>query len=502
MTELIPWVGVPWLTVAVTGPFEWFYYLVAATDLVIRIVALGVIPGNRRPSSAMAWLLLILFAPLVGILLYSLLGTARLDRRRHRRQAPANEMVLAEARMLSDLWEGDSERSEGPGSVSFLNQRLSGLPVVHGNEFELIPDYEEALGAMAEAVRGAREFVNLEFYIATWDDHTDELFTALADAADRGVRVRVLFDHIGSWQIRGYRRFLRRLRATGIEWHRTLPINPLKGRWRRPDLRNHRKILVVDNEIGFTGSQNLVEPGYHRRSSHRIGRRWVDLMARYSGGVVSELDIVFAFDWFTETGEALGREIARGARREVRDGVACQVVPSGPGLTVENNLRLFTTLVYSARRRLSLTSPYFVPDESLLYAVTTAAQRGVEVELFVSEKGDHFWVDHAQRSYYQALLDAGVRIRRYHGPHVLHAKHMTVDDEVAVLGSSNMDMRSFALNYEVTTVMYGERAVAALRRVEDGYRERSRELTAGEWRSRPLLARYVDNVARLTAALQ
>jgi cardiolipin synthase len=165
-------------------------------------------------------------------------------------------------------------------------------------------------------------------------------------------------------------------------------------------------------------------------------------------------------------------------------------------------LRLFTTLIYSAQKRLSITSPYFVPDESLLYAVTTAAERGVDVELFVSEAGDQFMVFHAQRSYYEALLRAGVRIYFYPAPAILHSKFFTVDDDVAVLGSSNMDMRSFALNYEVSLMMLGPEVVSQVRGVEDTYRAMSTELTLEEWTSRSVRSAYVDNVMRLTAALQ
>jgi cardiolipin synthase len=182
--------------------------------------------------------------------------------------------------------------------------------------------------------------------------------------------------------------------------------------------------------------------------------------------------------------------------------VGLQVVPSGPGFVTENNLRLFNSLIYSARERLSITSPYFVPDESLLYAVTTAAQRGVDVELFVGATADQFMVAHAQRSYYDALLDAGVRIWLYPEPYVLHAKHFSVDDTVAVIGSSNMDMRSFALNYEVVTMLTGSAIVERLSRVQDEYRALSTELTAEEWRSRGRAQTYLNNVMRLTAALQ
>ncbi len=166
---------------------------------------------------------------------------------------------------------------------------------------------------------------------------------------------------------------------------------------------------------------------------------------------------------------------------------------------------MFTSLIYAATQRISLTSPYFVPDESLLYAVTTAAERGIEVELFVSEVSDQFMVGHAQASYYRALLEAGVRIFRYPpAPFILHAKHFTIDDDVAVIGSSNMDMRSFGLNYEISLMLPPDppAVVERLREVQDDYRALSTELTLPEWERRPRRTKYVDNVMRLTAALQ
>jgi cardiolipin synthase A/B len=292
------------------------------------------------------------------------------------------------------------------------------------------------------------------------------------------------------------------LGGTEIDWRPMLPIHPLKGEFRRPDLRNHRKILVVDGRVAFVGSQNLVEPGYNKPKNHAAGREWVELMARVEGPVVAALDAVFASDWYSESDQSLAEELVAPEKVPQGGDFTCQVIPSGPGFVAENNLRAFTTLIYSAQHRVSLTSPYFVPDESLLYAVTTAAQRGVDVELFVSEEGDQFMVYHAQCSYYRALLESGVRIYLYPAPYVLHSKHFTIDDDVAVLGSSNMDMRSFGLNYEVSLMILGPDIVRRMRGVEDRYREGSRELTLDEWGRRSYRSRWLDNVMRLTAALQ
>jgi cardiolipin synthase A/B len=487
------------ISLAGTAP-TWVVVLLSIADLVIRVLALGIIPGNRRPTTAMAWLLGIFFVPFLGLILFLLFGNFKLSRRRRAQQDAVNKRVRAGTSQLAI----DESRYAGPewvASAAELNKTLGSLPMVDGNSVELLPGYPDSIKAMAAAVREAKEFVNAEFYIMSTDHITDDLFTALEEAAERGVEVRVLFDHLGTLRIKGYRKLIARLKASKIQWRPMLPLNPVHGQWRRPDLRNHRKIMVIDGEVAFTGSQNLIEPSYNNPRHRKVGREWVELMACLRGPIVTTLNVVFATDWLSETDETLEHQLAH--EPEVVSGaVTAQVVPSGPGFITENNLRLFNTLIYSAQHKISICSPYFVPDDSLLYAVTTAAQRGVDVELFVSEKGDQFLVHHAQRSYYEALLEAGVRIYLYKAPFVLHAKHFTIDDEVAVLGSSNMDMRSFSLNLEVSVMLLGADIVESMRAVENTYRDISSELKLEDWRQRPLAARYIDNVARLTATVQ
>jgi cardiolipin synthase len=470
-------------------------------DLALRLAVLGIIPSNRKPSAAMAWLLLILLVPLPGIGLFLLLGSNRVGRRRHTKQAEANARIQESTAHLATLDASDP----GPPyvqSVTTLNRNLGTLPAFRGNSAELLPDYAESFSAMIREIDEARTCVHVQFYITAWDEMTAPFFDALVAASGRGVVTRLLFDHLGSRGIPGYKAMLERLGGTEIDWRPMLPIHPLKGEFRRPDLRNHRKILVVDGRVAFVGSQNLVEPGYNKPKNHAAGREWVELMARVEGPVVAALDAVFASDWYSESDQSLAEELVAPEKVPQGGDFTCQVIPSGPGFVAENNLRAFTTLIYSAQHRVSLTSPYFVPDESLLYAVTTAAQRGVDVELFVSEEGDQFMVYHAQCSYYRALLESGVRIYLYPAPYVLHSKHFTIDDDVAVLGSSNMDMRSFGLNYEVSLMILGPDIVRRMRGVEDRYREGSRELTLDEWGGRSYRLRWLDNVMRLTAALQ
>ncbi len=476
--------------------------VVIAGEIVLRIAALGIIPRNRKPTAGMAWLLVILFDPWIGFFFFLFFGSARVGRKRRAKQAEINQLISDRTASIAD-----PALAASPLVTTFLhlNRKLGALPPAEAATVELFPDYLTSIAAMTEAVKTAQSRVHVEFYISDLDDTTRDFFGALAEAAGRGVKVRFLFDHLGSRKLPGHQAMLEHCTTNGIEWRRMMPVRPLHGEWRRPDLRNHRKILVVDDRVAFSGSQNLVEASYGNEKYQKMGRKWVDLMARVTGQTVAALDAVFASDWYTESGELL--EVKRGdpdgpLGPDAINAVTCQVVPSGPGFPSENNLRLFISLIHSANDRISITSPYFIPDESLLYAITTAAQRGVDVELFVNEESDQFMVGHAQASYYDALLDAGVKILMYPPPLILHGKHFTIDDTVAVIGTSNMDLRSFALNYEVIMMFLGPEAVAELRKVEDAYRELCRPLTKEEWALRPSRTRYVDTVMRLTAALQ
>ncbi|MCU1438209.1 MAG: putative phospholipase, cardiolipin synthetase [Naasia sp.] len=475
--------------------------LLLVADLLIRIGALIIIPRSRKPSSATAWLLLVMFVPYIGVLLYLLIGSPRLPKRRRERQQQIDRIIRDTTEGV-DLVNRTDEWPDWLESVVELNRNLGAIPLVGGNRAALHSDYDESIRAMTEEVDRASAYVHAQFYILNLDDTTAPFFDALERAVQRGVTVRVLLDHVASIQYPGYRRTIRRLKRSGVHWRLLLPVQPLRGRYQRPDLRNHRKLLVVDGRVAFLGSQNMIDRTYNRWINRRRRLKWRDIMTRLHGPIVRGVDAVFITDWYSETGELLLRETGPMIDRVEPDMLDCQLLPSGPGFESENNLRLFNALLYYAQKRIVIASPYFVPDESMLYAVTTAVQRGVAVELFVSEIGDQFLVHHAQRSYYQQLLEVGVTIWLYRRPVVLHAKHFTIDDTVAVIGSSNMDMRSFSLNLEVSLMVQGRDFVDQLRLVEEDYRRQARKLTIAEWEKRGAWSSVVDNLARLTSALQ
>jgi cardiolipin synthase len=487
----------------------WYAIVFLVFEYLIKIAAVGTVPENRKTGSSFAWLMLILFLPVVGLPLFLLLGSPYVRGRRHKLQGEVNALIASEtsAHPSSEKYIRDIA---GVPSIIDLNTRLSSMPLVIGRNEGLHGNYEDSIRRMAAAVDTAEVAVHVEIYIMAWDDTTDVFFTALSDAVKRGVDVRLLFDHIGTRGYPGYHDFLKRMTASGIIWHRMMPIDPLHGRWRRPDLRNHRKLLVVDGRVGFMGSQNMIDSGYLKPKHTKAGRHWKDLNIEVTGPIVDSLSAIFAIDWYTETGEILDfeshpesddAEAELAAKDDLRHG-AFQLVPSGPGFPTEPNLRMFVSLMHRAQHKLIITSPYFIPEESLLSAITTAAYRGVDVELFVSEQADQFMVQHAQRSYYGMLLEAGVKIYLYPKPTVLHAKHFTVDDEISVIGSSNMDMRSFALDYEIMLLGFGASLAEDLGKVQDEYRAVSRLLTIEDWKKEPWYRRYIDNVMRLTSDLQ
>lgn len=503
----MPWLDLTGMVMSLVDQLQWYHFVIIGLDYLLKFIALGWVPSKRRPSSAMAWLLAIFLIPFIGILLFFLIGSPQVNKRRHEIQMRANELIRDMAREEPDMPEG-RELTDEQQSMVQLNRKLTSLPAVGGTLHELYSDYAESIRKMAQTIDTAKNYVNVQIYIMAWDETTDVFFQALARAADRGVKARLMYDHVGSMKYPESHLLGRKLDRLGIEWYAMLPLKPWRWKFRRPDLRNHRKVVVVDGERAFMGSQNMIDASYLMSGNLKLGRQWVDIMGEFTGPIVTEINSVFALDWFAESGESLDLIAPTDLAQELDDEdkdvgeELMQVLPSGPGFTTDPNLRMFVSMVHHAKEHLQIVSPYFIPDESLLEAVTTAAYRGVRVELYVSEKADQAMVGHAQASYYEELLEAGVKIYQYPAPAVLHTKAAIADKEVAVMGSSNMDMRSFGLNYEITMVSFEGKLMNELDRVIQGYKETSKKLTKEQWAKRPWHQKYVDNVARLTSALQ
>lgn len=478
----------------------WLSLILVIFDIIIRLITIVWLPYNRKPIVALGWLMAIFWFPYVGFISFLIFGSSHLPRYRRMRQRIMSDVMREALPEDSPVVGSNIQLSEVARVAANLNYRLGSLPMVSGNTFELHKDNHEALIYLTQEIDKAEHYVHFEFYITSLDTATKPLWDALVRAQQRGVKVRVLIDHVGSRPYKGYRPLKKLLEESGISWHLMLPLNPLKGKWQRPDLRNHRKIVVIDGRIAFSGSQNAIHRAYDIKKNEPHGRHWIDLSFAARGPIVEELNAAFVSDWYAETKELLLEEIDP-SLTTMHDGALAQVVPSGPGYETENNLRLINHLIYNAERRILICSPYFVPDETLLQALTNAALSNIEVTVIVTEKGDQFWANMGQRSYYEQLLRAGIKICAYPGPTILHSKFMLIDDEIAFIGSSNMDPRSFSLNLEISTFIVDSSVVNAVEEVAQEYLACTKELRYDEWIARPNRLKMIENVCRLSSSL-
>ncbi len=483
---------------------QYIFIALGVVDWIIRIGALFIVPRNRKPSSATAWLMLILLLPFLGLFIFIILGSPKLNRRRRAMQRNMDEVIAnlmhngEHGKLFKKFIAKDSH--DKFDSYIKLNKNLGGFPAFEGNSVSLIDDYDGIIAKITNDIKKAKNYVHIEYFIIVMDETTENLFIEIENAVKRGVRVRLLYDAFGSRRYPNMKSMKNRLDKIGVEWHPMLPFKLPGKNFNRPDLRNHRKIVVIDGSIGYTGSQNLVTRNYHRRDE----LYYDELVARVTGPIVLQLEAVFITDWYSETGRLLGRgsDHELNTAVEATGNVKVQILPSGPGFDNDNNLKLFTALIHGAKERVVIVNPYFVPDDALITAITSAAQRSVEVIMINSQIMDQAMVGNAQRSYFEELLKAGVKIYQYDLPILLHSKYMIIDDETAVIGSSNLDMRSFQLDLEVTLVVYDKKVIKNLEVITTDYQKRTRPLKLAEWELRSWRSKLVENLARLTASVQ
>ncbi|MHB8972526.1 MAG: cardiolipin synthase [Pirellulaceae bacterium] len=464
------------------------------------VISISIRVIMRRPPTgvASAWLVLVAFLPFVGAVFYLLVGERRVGLRRARRIADLRSTYAELAQRVIDTGltriDWDKHRPEARG-MDRLGTSMVGVPTVAGSTAKFHSSSEQILTALARDIDGARQSVLMEFYIWSEGGAADGVLEALIRAAQRGVSCRVLVDALGGrpwWKGRQPQR----LRAAGVQVRPALPVGLLQMLFARNDLRLHRKIVVIDGQVAWTGSMNLVDPRFFKQDAH-VGQ-WVDAMVRVEGAAVVPLAMTMIGDWMLETAESIESIIQDSALGEVEaNGTEdVQVIPSGPGESQDGLLQMLLAVVSSAREELVLTTPYFVPDESLLRALRGAAGRGVRVEMILPEKVDSLLTRFASRSYYSELMDAGVRIHLYRRG-LLHTKSMTADRRISMFGTVNLDMRSLWLNYEVALFVYGTAFAEQLRVLQQSYLGDSTCLVPEEWANRPVQQRFLENTLRL-----
>ena len=477
--------------------------------LLALLFGLRVLYVQKNTGTVFAWLILLLLLPVAGALLYLLIGEPRLGRRRDKRSAEITAFFKAfGSRYLTDNYGKVDEREiKAYNGIERIAGSNTGMDVTVGNRLELLHTTDTILEHMLADIRGAQHSCLLEFYIIDPQGRITALLQAVMEAAKRGVDCRILADAVGS---HGFWRgeWPARLRAAGVDVQIALPVSAWRSFFTRTDLRNHRKLLIVDHQVGYTGSFNLVDPQYFKRDAG-VGE-WVDVMMRCRGPLVWQMAAVFYADMMLEKDESLETAQARMGSLKTflpekeqvvaADGVNVQVVPSAPDQAEKVIYDTLLCALYNAERKVVITTPYFVPDEPLLTALTTAARRGVEVTLVLPYKVDSVMVRYASQAYYPMLLKAGVKIALFKEG-LLHAKTMTIDDKLSLFGTVNMDMRSFFLNLEVSLAIYDEAITQMILQQQQAYLAKSEYVTVKAWKMRSKWWSLVENSVRLVGPL-
>ncbi len=477
------------MTLPDLSALTWAYF---CSEWAVRLIMMVVVPFRRTSEAARSWLLLVMFLPWPALALYLLIGRATYPRWRRKRFERLPTILKLSADKILELTEVAREKLPRRFSrAAVLIEKLGRLPVVDGSKAEFLADYTRMIDRLVADIDAAERHVHLLFYIFASDEVGQKIMEALGRACERGVTCRVLIDALGS---RPWERSVRsKLSDYGVEVHLILPITFFRRKSARADLRNHRKIAVIDGQVAYAGSQNIIA------ADTLIDAGNQELMLRLEGPVVLELQAVFVADWFLETDEALPVDGVM-SPMPAAGTLTAQVLPSGPDYRVGGIESLIVTAIHSALQHVVIVTPYFVPSEPVQKAMQIAVLRGVDVHLVVPKVSDHLLVRFAQESYYAGLLAAGVRVHLFRDK-FLHAKNVSIDMDLILIGSSNMDMRSFVLNSEVTVVIYDRDIGMQLRRMQDGYIANSDLLDPGRWRRRPWVRKVAENLARLVSPL-
>ena len=460
----------------------------------IFVLLRAMLRPHREPTSRLAWVIVIIIIPVVGTILYLLLGEARVSATRKERGRAIDALLPRpphDLRTIETLF-------DSPYDAPFdLARTVNGLGPTSGNRAALLPDSNAAIDAMVTDIDAAVDHVHACFYIWLDDNNGQKIKDAMIRAAGRGVTVRALADALGSHKLIRSAHWTQ-MAAAGVELRVALPVGNLlwtmiRG---RVDLRNHRKALIVDGHIGWCGSQNAADPEF-RVKPHFAP--WVDIMTRWEGPVVRDWQFLFVSDWMGELGEDLSAMLKLAPFKNEGEIIA-QVIGTGPILAYSAMTACFSELIHAAREELVITTPYFVPDDPLLYALLSAARRGIRTILILPAKNDSRIVAAASRSHYADLLKAGVELFEYHCG-LLHAKTMIVDGKVGLVGSANLDRRSFELNFENNILFADETLAAQIRARQNEWLVDSSRVTIEQVAAATILARLWQNTLAMFGPL-
>ena len=452
--------------------------LIVAWPVYMVVLSVWIVMQRSEPVATLGWLLALALLPYIGFLVYYILGPQRIRRSGRRREA-AHRAIGAR---------GQLDAGEDSDALSRMAQAMTGFPATTATRVDLMVDGSATYDALVAAIASARRHVHVEYYIYAADRTGTRIRDALIERAKAGVKVRILLDGVGS---KLARKFVQPLHDAGVELAFFHPVRWWTMPFSRPTLnmRSHRKIVVCDGEIGFTGGINVTDDeneGLNANAFH-------DLHLRVEGDAVRWLQVAWLEDWHYATKKTVPEQGLFAA--PAPGAIAAQVIPAGPDNEWEPIHRMQVEAIHRAERRIWLATPYFVPSRAALFALEGAAMRGLDVRVMLPKRSDSRLVTAAARSYFDKMLKAGVRVYEY-GPRMLHSKVLLVDDELAMVGTSNFDTRSFSLNFEIVMLFRDKGVAKSLEASLASDMAIAGEVTA-ESRKPPFRARLSEATARL-----
>lgn len=470
----------------------WVYYTLASLYVITIVLTLCVVVSeNRNPVKSLAWVTVLLLLPAVGMVLYMFFGRSiknkRMISRRNRRRLKRGER--ARSVDLDKLGADDNDRR-----LIKLSRSLCGAVLYAGNDIEIFTDGRSKFDALLRDIAGATRSINLQYYIFEDDALGNRVADALIERARAGVKVRIIYDHVGSFHVRN--RFFKRMRRAGIEAYPFFKVTfPLLGT--RINWRNHRKIAVIDDTVGYIGGMNVANRYVDGGKSFDV---WRDTHLRITGRAVRALKYSFAVDWNFMGQPLIDADEAPAGAPTVSDPhtTGVQLIPSGPTDQWNNVAHMFLQAIGHARRRVYIQTPYFLPTEGLLKALQTAALSGVDVRVMMPMRTDSRMLRDASFSYVTECLKSGIKFYLYR-PGMLHAKTLIVDDSMTSVGSTNFDFRSFEHNFEANVFVYSREFNARMSAIFAADQQQCRRIVPSEWRNRPRLRRVTESLLRLLA---
>lgn len=468
---------------------QWFYYLLMIVYIFTIVVILGVvISENRNPVKSLAWVTVLLLLPVIGIILYLFFGrsiknTRMITRRSRKRLKKLEHMRPVEVHRLA-LDDATKQQIK-------LARSLTGAYYYANNDVKIFTSGKEKFESLLHDIRQAKSTIHLQYYIFEDDRIGSQLAELLIQKANEGVKVRIIYDHVGSFHVK--KRFFKRLRNAGVEVYPFFKVNfPLLGY--RLNWRNHRKIVVIDHKIGYIGGMNVADR-YIDGGKFKV---WRDTHLRIEGPGVASLDYSFAVDWHFMGLPLIENTTERDTSPHGDIGI--QLICSGPTHQWSNVELMFHKAIADARERVYIQTPYFLPTEGLLKALVTAAMSGVDVRIMIPLHPDSAILRYASSSYITECLRAGIKFYFYK-PGMLHSKMLIVDRELTSIGSTNFDFRSFEHNFESNLFIYSsefnERAVAVFMKDQ----AESTRVLASEWKKRPVVKKWAESILRLLSPI-